>query len=293
MKYLFSPILFIFLFTRVMGQIPPRVLVVIAHPDDESVMSVTLYKIAKEHHGLVDFFVVTDGEGGYKYSTLAEGYYNVKLCDEADGRKNLPAIRRQELKNAGHILGVSHYFFVHQPDKYCIDERNPLDSCWNVSFVKGELNRVLQQGHYDYVFCLLPEAGEHGAHKAASILALEVVKAMPASGRPVILGAMSRNKDEGVQHFAGYASYQLTVPVSDTALFRVDRTTHFSYNNRLDYKVIAYWELAEHKTQGATQMFMNYGDLEEFWYFKQVNPGGMDRTRELFTRLQATPYAVK
>ena len=271
---------------------PARVLVVIAHPDDESILSITLYKIAKEHHGTVDLFVITDGEAGYKYATLAEAYYDCRLTDAEDGRKRLPAIRRKELKRAGKILGVSHYYFAHQrDDKYCTDEKDALDSCWDVRTVKNALADRLRRGHYDYVFCLLPDKGEHGAHKAATLLALDAVAAMAEADRPVILGAMTQDKGDSVTRFGGYLQYERTVPVVDTALFKVDRTTHFSYNNRLDYKVIANWELAEHKSQGATQMSMNDGDLEEFWYFKQDNPGGIDRSKGLFTELETTPYA--
>ena len=45
----------------------PHVLVVMAHPDDESTFSVTLYKIVKEQHGTVDLFIITNGEAGFKY----------------------------------------------------------------------------------------------------------------------------------------------------------------------------------------------------------------------------------
>jgi N-acetylglucosamine malate deacetylase 2 len=271
-----------------------RALVVIAHPDDESILAVTLYKLAKEHDGRVDLFVITDGEAGFKYATLAEAYYNCRLTNAEDGRKRLPAIRRQELKRAGKILGVSHYYFAHQrDDKYCTDEKDALDSCWNVPAVRNALADRLRRGHYDYVFCLLPDVGEHGAHKAATLLALDAVAAMAATDRPVILGAMTGDKKDSAAHFGGYLQYGRTVPVTDTALFKVDRTTHFSYNNRLDYKVIANWELAEHKSQGATQMSMNDGDLEQFWYFRQDNPGGIERCKGLFSALQATPYASK
>jgi N-acetylglucosamine malate deacetylase 2 len=270
---------------------PARALVVIAHPDDESILAVTLYKIAKEHQGRVDLFVITDGEAGYKYATLAETYYDCRLTDAEDGRKRLPAIRRQELKRAGRILGVSHYYFAHQrDDKYTTDEKDALDSCWDVRAVKNALANRLRRGHYDYVFCLLPEIGEHGAHKAATLLALDAVAAMAETSRPVILAAMTRDKADSVTRFVGYLHYKRTIPVADTALFRVDRTAHFSYKNRLDYKVIANWELAEHKTQGATQMTMNDGDLEEFWYFRQDRPGGVDRCKGLFAELQTTPY---
>lgn len=273
------------------SQPAPRVLVIIAHPDDESILAVTLYKIAKEHHGTVDLFVITNGEAGFKYSTLAATYYHCNLTDEASGRKLLPAIRRQELKKAGQVLGISHYYFGNQrDDKYCTDEKQPLDSCWNLPYLKARLAKTLQSGGYDYVFCLLPDPEEHGAHKAATLLALQAVAGLGAATRPVVLGAHIRNKTDSSLHFNGYLQYKNTVPVTDTASFSIDRTASFSYNNRLNYKVIANWEIAEHKSQGATQMTMNQGDLEEFWYFSQVNKNGLQKARQLFDSLEVTPY---
>jgi len=270
-----------------------HVLAVIAHPDDESIFAVTLYKLAKEHNTKVDLFVITNGEAGFKYSTLAEAYYHCRLTDEKEGRKRLPAIRRQELLRAGSILGIAHYYFANQrDDKYCTNERDPLDSCWQIPVVKAKLDRVLQQGSYDYVFCLLPDAAEHGAHKAASLLALSETAKLPARRRPVVLGTRMRNKSDSAFRFTAYADYPTTRTVTDTPTFYVDRTATFSYNHRLNYKVIANWEIAEHKTQGATQMTMNDGDLEEFWYFKQENPGGIDRARHLFNTLHVTPYKL-
>ncbi|GAA4309960.1 hypothetical protein GCM10023149_04500 [Mucilaginibacter gynuensis] len=90
-------------------------LVVIAHPDDESELSVTLYKIAKEQHGTVDLYVITNGEAGFRYSALAAAYYNCKLMNAVEAKKRLPAIRRQELREAGKVLGISHTYFGHQP----------------------------------------------------------------------------------------------------------------------------------------------------------------------------------
>src|SRR6266513_5463315 len=65
---------------------PPRVLIVVAHPDDESCFAATVYEIAHNLGGTVDQLVITNGEGGYRYSLLAESYYGVKLTDEAVGR---------------------------------------------------------------------------------------------------------------------------------------------------------------------------------------------------------------
>ena len=67
---------------------PPKVLIVIAHPDDETGFAATVYKITHEMKGTVDLLLVTNGEGGYKYSTLAEPIYGLELTDEKIGREN-------------------------------------------------------------------------------------------------------------------------------------------------------------------------------------------------------------
>ena len=81
---------------------PPRVLIVNAHPDDEITCSATVYKITHELKGIVDLALITNGEGGYKYSTLAESYYNLELTNEKVGRENLPRIRKQA--NGSHPI---------------------------------------------------------------------------------------------------------------------------------------------------------------------------------------------
>lgn len=272
----------------------PRVLVVMAHPDDESTFSVTLYKIAQELNGTVDLLTITNGEAGYKYSTLAEKYYHCDLTDEKEGRSNLPAIRKKELQKAGSILGVSHYYFGNEQDiRYSLDEKVPLDSGWHIATIKKQLTHILAKGHYDFVFCMLPDSATHGEHKAAALLALDVLKDLPGDIRPVILAAAIRNKTDSVTRFSQLKNYGQTQTLSDTPLFYVDRTTGFSYKNRINYKIIANWELAEHKSQGATQMTMNDGDLEEFWYFSLNGKSGLAKCIALFNRLKQVPYLSK
>jgi len=272
------------------GNTPPHVLVVMAHPDDESAISVTLYKIAKEQHGTVDLFVITNGEAGFKYSSLAELYYNLKLADEKDGKANLPRIRKQELINAGKILGVSQYYFLNQPDAHFgLNEKEPIDTSWNVQLIEKQLKQLLLKHNYDYVFCMLPTPGTHGEHKAATLLALNVVVLLPANQRPIILGANTRNKTDTTTRFSQYKNYAETKVITDTPLFKLDRTTGFSYKNRVNYKVIANWEIAEHKSQGYTQMTMNDGDLEEFWYFSLNGNHGIEKCAKLFNLLRQVP----
>src|SRR5712691_8335608 len=75
----------------------PNVLLVTAHPDDDALFGGAVYKITHQLGGRVDLFLVTNGEGGFHYSTLSEPIYGLKLSDEKVGREYLPGIRKREL----------------------------------------------------------------------------------------------------------------------------------------------------------------------------------------------------
>ena len=81
----------------------PKVLIVVAHPDDEYTFAATVYRMTKELGGIVDQLILTNGEGGYRYSRLAEAYYGLALTREEVGRAHLPEIRKQETLRAGRI----------------------------------------------------------------------------------------------------------------------------------------------------------------------------------------------
>src|SRR3954463_13755581 len=115
MKITLTSILFLLTLNVIHAQ---KVLIIDAHPDDESAYAITVYKLTHELNGTADLVVITNGEGGYKYSTLAESYYGKKLVNEADGRKNLPAIREKEMRAAGKIIGISNYYFLQQKDNH-------------------------------------------------------------------------------------------------------------------------------------------------------------------------------
>jgi LmbE family N-acetylglucosaminyl deacetylase len=273
----------------------PKVLLVNAHPDDESGSDATVYKITHDLHGTVDLVLITNGEGGYKYSTLAESYYGLELTDEKVGRANLPRIRKQEMMNAGKILGIRNYFFLDQWDrKYTTDEHDPLDTAWDVGMVMVQLRRIMMTEKYDYVFCLLPLPGTHGHHKAATMLALQTVEQLPAGQKPIVLGCSTSEKNDSVKTvFDQLKNYKETAINKNAPVFSFDRTVKFGYNNKLDYKVIVNWAIAEHKSQGTVQITMNDGDYENFWYFALNDESGIEKTRQLFEELKKVPYLVK
>ncbi len=96
------------------AQTGPNVLVIQAHPDDETSFPIILYKITHDLKGTVDLAQLTDGQGGYNGSELGSVYYGLKLTDSTIGRSELPRIRKKEVMEAGDIMGIRQYYFFDQ-----------------------------------------------------------------------------------------------------------------------------------------------------------------------------------
>lgn len=274
---------------------PLKALIITAHPDDESTFAVTIYKITHDLKGKVDIAIVTNGEGGYKYSTLADDFYGVELTDEKIGREYLPTIRKNEMMNGGKIIGLRSYYFLEQKDhKFTQDVKEVFDSVWDIELVKKRLSEIIANGNYDYVFTLLPTVDTHGHHKGATLLALEVIKNLPIKNRPIVLGASISNKDENPnKDYSGLEGYPLTKINKDAPIFFFDRTQKFGFRDNLNYKIIANWLLAEHKSQGSTQMAMGLGDIERFWFFDLNDPAKIEAVTTLFNKLKVITFKKK
>lgn len=272
-----------------------NVLIVIAHPDDETTFAATVYKITHDLGGRVDLALITNGEAGFKYSTLAEPVYGVELTEEKIGREHLPSIRKMELMNAGKIIGIRNYFFLDQQDNtYTLNVDSVLKHVWDVSYIRDRLADIIAKGDYDYIFGLLPTDDTHGHHKGATILALEAVNGLKAGKRPIVMaGSVSARNDTTQRSFTGLRGYPLTAIRSGAPSFSFNRMQKFGFRNRLDYRIIVNWEIAEHKSQGTMQMLMNLGELENFWYFDMNDPAMIPATRQLFERLAINRFESK
>ena len=263
-----------------------RVLVVVAHPDDDTDFVGAVYKLTHVLGGRADLCIVTNGEGGFHYATLAEPIYGLKLTKESVGRKALPAIRKREARAGGAIAGISKYFFLDQLDKaYTQDVHEVLRNQWDTALVRRQLSQILNDGHYDFVFVAEPTMTTHGAHQAASLMALAAVAAMPPARRPVILATNTYKKGSPPPVYSGRDDFPFAAARPIDPPFEFDLTQPFGYQDQLDYRIIANWVIAEHKSQGIMQKYMNSFDTERFFLFAIDDDNAIAKTKALFARL--------
>lgn len=268
---------------------PVRALVVTAHPDDDAAFAGTVYRITHHLGGVVDLALITDGSGGFRYATLAEPIYGLQLTDEAVARQYLPAIRKRELMAGGAIVGIRNYFFLDQyDDAYTLNADTVLAAVWDSAAVRTRLATLMRRGSYDLVIGLLPYAETHGQHKSATILALYAAQSLDRAEQPAVLGGFFCALDRAQEmEFTGLDGYPITRVASGRPLVRFDRTAPLGYNDRLDYRIVANWVIAEHKSQGTMQLLMNRGEVECFWYFDANGEAKRDRVIEIFDALSA------
>ena len=274
----------------------PRVLAVVAHPADETAFAAALYQITTRLDGVCDLAVITNGEGGFKYATLAERTYGLELTDEAVGRAELPTIRRRELEDSARVLAVRDVWFLGEQDhRYTTDLAEvlgPAARVWDLARVRAELDELLARGRYDLVFTLAPTADTHAHHKAATVLALEAALRRPERERPVVLCTRVVDADDPKPLVveAGVPAIELA---SGAAPFEVDRRQTFGFKQSLDWRVVVNWAIAAHKSQGTMQLAMNRGDREQFYLFRADAPDATTRARPVFDALRAAAFPLR
>jgi N-acetylglucosamine malate deacetylase 2 len=293
MKNILSISFFCLLSWNVLSQ-GPKVLIVTAHPDDETMFASTVFKINRELNGTTDLALVTDASGGYN-GLVASVYYKLPLTDSATGRFHLPLIRKKEMLCAGEVMGIRNFYFFDQiDDQYQLDPQPFVNGeRWDMAACEKKLEKIITQGKYDFIFCLVPSAEQHAHHKAASIMALRVVKRMEASHRPIVLGGRALALAYGFR-FRELEKYSETKIMAAAPVFEFDRSQGFGEDKKHSYMIVADWVKACHKSQsGDMNASMHRGDVETFWYFEINGEKGIEKTKQLFEGLNTSGYSKK
>ncbi len=241
-----------------------RVLLVIAHPDDEYYCAATLYRIARELNGTVDQIVVTDGGGGHRFAALAGHVYGLDLTEGGKDHARLPEIRREESLRASKLLGIRQTDFLGQPDPGYTQAVGDAYRAWRVHQVKQHIEQRIGNHYYDAVIVLAPNPGEHGHHKAVAQITREVVEKMPAPLRPLLFAVEPGHSSRSTS----------TAPV-----FQFLRSNPVSGAESLTYGVVVNWLIAEYKSQGLFQLESGRHDCERFWL---LDANQASRAREFF-----------
>lgn len=292
MKNIYLLIFFIITYTSYAQS--PRVLIVTAHPDDETTFPVTVFKITHELKGSADLALITDASGGYN-GLVASSYYGMNLVDSVIGRKHLPLIRKKEILAAGEILGVGNFFFLDQLDDYYNRDEKPYleGKNWNIKYVESRLDEILAKGNYDFVLCLVPGEGQHAHHKTASISAIRAVQRYKGSKKPIVLGGQTQNKGT-ISKFTRLDNYPETAISLTAPIFEFDRTYGFGEDKKHSYMIVADWVKAAHKSQsGDMNQAMHRGDLETFLYFEINGAERIDEVKQLFEKINNAGFSKK
>jgi len=137
------------------------VLLVVAHPDDETGVSAYLAKLIDEHKR-VEVVYLTHGEAGHNNMGPERG-------------PSLGAVRETEVRHALTTLGIANVWFL---DGHDTPSQNVLQSLgrWNHGLTLEEVVRMVRLTRPEVIITWLPGffIGEnHGDHQASGVLATE------------------------------------------------------------------------------------------------------------------------
>jgi LmbE family N-acetylglucosaminyl deacetylase len=271
----------------------PKVLVVTAHPDDETGFSVTMFKITHELKGTVDMAVMTDGGGGFADSQLGAMYFGLNLTDSVVARTHLPMIRKQEIINAGKIMGVRNIYFMEQPDDWYTTDITPYISGknWDIPYVERRMDRLLAERDYDFVITMLPHSGQHGHHKTSVMMALRAVQRFKGAKKPIIIAGSPMREGTKPTEFSMLEGYPETKIKPDASKFTLNRAYRFAENDKLSYKIVADWVIAEYKSQGAIQENgIHRTDMEIYHFYDLNDASGISKVSKLFDDLAKSGF---
>jgi len=242
------------------------ILVIVAHPDDETEITAYLANAIYEQHKRVSVIFGTRGNGGG----------NQQGNEQADA---LSTVREIEAREALASFGVLHVWFLDGPDTPGQDVLRSLET-WHHGEALAKAVRLVRLTRPEVVLTWLPMyvAGEnHGDHQAAGVIANE---AFDLAGDPTAFPEqLSQPRDrfnignltEGLHPWQPKKLYFFT-DASHTDFIEAKGPRYdpkaVSPAKHVSYARLAAEEMAYHLTQGDTGQFaadaLKKGDLKFF-----------------------------
>lgn len=244
-------------------------LVIIAHPDDETLIAGYLARAALDDHRRVAVVCTTRGNAGQ----------NLVGYEQA---ASLAEIREAEARAALAAIGIRNVWFLRAPDTPAPEIHDVLRSlgAWNHGQVLGELVRFIRLTRPAVVITMLPDvvAGEnHEDHQAAGVIATEAfdLAGDPTSFPEQVATPEDRlfygNLKEGLRPWQPQKLYFFTdASHLDFVMGRGPEyaTTAVSPSQHVSYARLAATEASFHRTQGDTgppgEQALATGDLGFF-----------------------------
>src|SRR5438874_1477638 len=221
------------------------ILVVVAHPDDDTLISTYLARAIFDQHKRVAVVYCTRGDSG----SNSEG---------RERARSLGLVREIEGRRAMNFLGITNVWFLEGRDTASQDVLVSLGA-WPSAAVLEQLVRIFRLTRPEVVMTWLPSsvAGEnHGDHQASGVLATE---AFDMAGDPTVfpsqIGAPIRqfeNAFEGLTAWQPQKLYYFT-DAFDTTFFRGHGPEYdgkeISSSRKISYLQLAAQSAAAYLTQ--------------------------------------------
>ena len=236
------------------------ILLVVAHPDDETAVFSYLAKAVLDEKKRVAVVYTTRGDGGGN-EIGSERSSSLGMIREIEARRGLAA------------FGIQNVWFMDGRD---VLSQNPLSSLANGQHARllEQLVRTFRLTRPEVVLTWLPAlAGDHGGHQASGILATE---AFDASGDPTVFPAQvtARTRDfapmfEGLRPWQAKKLYFFTDSLwLDLKGKAVEYSNQeISPSQKVTYEYLAGTEASYHLTQEDNKPFadaMAKGELDKY-----------------------------
>jgi LmbE family N-acetylglucosaminyl deacetylase len=204
-------------------------------------------------------------------------------------------LRKQEILNAGKIMGVRNIYFMEQPDDWYTTDPKPYISGknWDISYVERRMDRLLADRDYDFVITMLPHAGQHGHHKTSVLMALRAIQRFKGPHKPIVIAGSPMNATSKPMEFSMLEGYPETKIKADAPMFTLNRAFRFKENDKVSYKIVADWVISEYKSQGAIQENgIHKTDMEVYRYYDLNDSKGISKVQKLFDDLAKIGFAA-